>query len=194
MPKKNPHSQGYTLFELIIVIGIIAVLAVAGLTGVIKAQATLKFRGAVKDTANIIREVRTAALSNKLINGKVPYKYGAYITYTALAGGKIKIFGDKSGIGQGQYNTGEEFNTYTLPGTYKYEFLSLNPSSPIKMTLFYEPTTAKFSIKETLVTGKMYCAIRIYEGTTRESYIVLFKNAGSPENFTSIKEIPGENQ
>lgn len=194
MPKRNPHSQGYTLFELIIVIGIIGILSVAALTGIIKSQSILKFRGAVKDTANIIREVRTAALSNKLINGKVPYKYGAYITYTALAGGKIKIFGDKSGTGQGQYSTGEEFNTYTLPSTYKYEFLNSNPSSPTKMTLFYEPTTAKFSIKE-LADKQMYGAIKISEkNTTRESYIVLFKNAGSPENFTSIKEIPGENQ
>ena len=193
MPKRNPHSQGYTLFELIIVIGIIGVLSVAALTGIIKSQSILKFRGAVKDTANIIREARSAALSNKkLTEIKSPSQYGAYIE----TNGTITIFADM--LGEGEYNMGEEFNTYTLPDTYTYEFLNLDPASPSEITLFYEPTTAKFSMNEKLAANEMYAAIKIYEGTkdapTRESYIVLFKNAGSPENFTSIKEIPGENQ
>jgi len=180
MPKRNPHSQGYTLFELIIVIGIIAVLSVAGLTGIIKTQGILKFRGAVKDTANIIREARSAALSNrKLTETEAPNQYGALIK----TDGTITIFADD-----------KEFNTYTLPDTYTYTFINLEEPSTDEMTLFYEPTTAKFSIKE-LAEDQMYGAIEIYEGTidapTRKSYIVLFKNAGSPETFTSLDEIPG---
>lgn len=191
MPKRNPHSQGYTLFELIIVITVIAILSVAALTGIIKSQSILKFRGAVKDTANIIREARSAALSNrKLTEDDAPEQYGVYIDSQTK---KIIIFADTSNDG---FDEGEQFNTYSLPGDYQYVFKNLDPESG-EMTLFYEPTTAKFSIKE-LADNQMYAAIEIYEGTidapTRESYIVLFKNAGSPENFTSIKEIPGENQ
>lgn len=182
MPKRNPHSQGYTLFELIIVITVIAILSVAALTGIIKSQSILKFRGAIKDTANIIREARAAALSNKkLTETDSPKQYGAYIKNN----GTIVIFADKTGDG---YTAGEAFNTYTLPSTYTYTLINLTAST--EMTLFYEPTTAKFSIKE-LANDKAYGAIKISEGTTRESYIVLFKNAGNPENFTSINAIPG---
>jgi len=181
MPKRNPHSQGYTLFELIIVIGIIGVLSVAALTGIIKTQGILKFRGAVKDTANIIREARSAALSNrKLTETETPNQYGALIKINDTTW-TITIFAD-----------GNNFNTYTLPSEYTYEFSNLEPALSTEMTLFYEPTTAKFSIKE-LAADQMYCAIKISEGTTRESYIVLFKNAGSPETFTSLDEIPGSN-
>jgi prepilin-type N-terminal cleavage/methylation domain-containing protein len=193
MPKRNPHSKGgYTLFELIIVITIIGILAVAGLTGIIKTQATLKFRGAVKDTANIIREVRTAALSNKLIDGKVPYQYGAYINSTDKT---VKIFADMLTGNKGQFDqvADKVFNTYTLPSSYKYEFINLDPPAATAMTLFYEPTTAKFSIKE-IAGDTMYAAIKISENTDRKSYIVLFKNAGNPENFTSLNEIPGQGQ
>lgn len=195
MPKRNPHSQGYTLFELIIVITVIAILSVAALTGIIKSQSILKFRGAVKDTANIIREARSAALSNRLVDDIVPYKYGIHINQVTRA---VDFFADKNDADKNKFNPGDTgdkiIKTYTLPETYNYSLEKL--TAPTEMTLFYEPTTAKFSIKELLNTEK-YAAIEIYEGTMdapeRKSYIVLFKNAGSPETFTSLDEIPGSN-
>lgn len=193
MPKRNPHSQGYTLFELIIVITVIAILSVAALTGIIKSQSILKFRGAVKDTANIIREARSAALSNQSVGGIVPYKYGIHINQATRA---VDFFADKNDANKNKFGVEDVVaKTYTLPETYNYSLEKL--TTPTEMTLFYEPTTAKFWIKE-LDPAEKYGAIEIYEGTkeapTRSNHIILFKNAGSPENFTSIKEIPGENQ
>lgn len=183
-----PHSskKGFTLIELLLVILLMGLMATAAFTSYYSSQQEIKFRGAVKDTANIIRELRSYALSNKTITYNneqiVPKKYGACIQ--AGDTNKIIIFADIPDKTAGKYDAGEEMKpAYELPTAYKY---TTSPSSieTCTLTMFYDPTSARFSTKETL-NGK-YAYVRIDENdekgdNIRTSCVAIFQVSGNPE-------------
>lgn len=193
--------------ELIVVVGVMAILSIAAIAGLIKSQDQFKFRGAIKDSTNIIREIRTYALSNKQVqdSGKmvVPLEYGAYIDTTKNL---ITIFGDmidKSTPGnEGKFNYDVTkasndviLNTYQAPTGYKLATYNgtTQTTGNKPMTVFYQPTTGEFSILETLIFTERFAAIEIYQGNItspdRQSFIVLFKVSGNPETFGSLQEL-----
>jgi|GEM_PF-2845970 prepilin-type N-terminal cleavage/methylation domain-containing protein len=208
--KKNliQKTQGFTLVELLITIGIVALLSITAITGLIKTQDQFAFRGAVKSSANIVRELRGYALANKTVPEEVdnpdstqivPYRYGAFIDLTKM---EIVIFADMPtpAINRNEYNApGEEnhdciLKTYTLPDVYKYEIYNAKVQTPLEsLTLFYEPTNADFFWTSEL-PGKIderFLAIRIFEieKPDRENFIVLFELAGNPETFNSLDDL-----
>jgi len=193
--------KGFTLLELLITVGIFALIGTTALVGLVKTQDQFAFRNATKGSANIIREVRSFAMGNKTIesvppstSGELPYQYGAYID---LAGNKITTFGDKNDAGKNKFDlsTDATFDTFELDAGYKYEVYdeNLKATNQGNITLFYKPTNADFHIAQEGVpqlTGR-YVAIRIYDtkNISRESYIVLFTLSGNPETFNSLTDV-----
>lgn len=189
-----PHSskKGFTLIELILVILLMGLMATAAFTSYYSSQQEMKFLGAVKDTANIIRELRSYALSNKMITSDgeqvVPKKYGIYVQYGAT--NKITIFADDPAKTANQYDEGEELKpAYELPAAYVYTTHPKDVTTS-SLTLFYEPTNARFSTKESL-EGAKYAYIRIDEtgDSTRTSCVAIFQVSGNPEIFSDDSTI-----
>jgi len=199
--------------ELLVTIGIVALISLTAITGLIKTQDQFAFRGAVKSSANIIRELRGDALANKTVPEEVgnpdstqivPYRYGAFIDLKEM---EIVIFADMPtpAVNRNEYNDSDEdnpdyiFKTYELPEQYEYEIYDQGDLGAIQLkhlTLFYEPTNADyFSVPEPIdaLDGR-YLAIRIFETEKpdRENFIVLFELAGSPETFDSLDELQSE--
>jgi prepilin-type N-terminal cleavage/methylation domain-containing protein len=211
MRAKNPliqKTQGFTLVELLITIGIVALLSITAITGLIKTQDQFAFRGAVKSSANIVRELRSYSLANKTVPEEVdnpastqivPYRYGAFID---LHNREVVIFADMPtpAINRNEYNAPGSpapdyvFKTYALPEQYEYEISNEKVQTDLKaLTLFYEPTNADFfwtSDPLGEIDGRFF-AIRIFETEKpeREKFIVLFELAGNPETFDSLDEI-----
>ncbi|MFA4890903.1 MAG: type II secretion system protein [Candidatus Gracilibacteria bacterium] len=189
MRKKS--LKGFTLVELLVTIGIVALLSITALVGFVKIQEQFAFRSAVKGSANIIREVRSYALGNKTMqNGEVPYQYGAYIDVTKK---KVTTFADKNNSGtKNKYDetTDEIFDSYPLDAQYLLDTFDETTQKGANMTLFYKPTTANFSILPASFTGR-YVAIKVYDkdNTDRSNFIVLFNLSGNPETFDSLDEI-----
>lgn len=190
---QTSKTCGFTLIEILLVVALIAILAVAALSGLMKSQDQFKFKGTVKDMANILREVRNDALSNKLVTVEttptIPMQYGAYIDTT---GKKITIFADTGTTG-GAFDTGDKvLNTYTWSGV-AVEILNENalPTSAMTvLTLFYKSTSAEFTIKENdpnHIAGR-YATLQIIDSasSSRINYIVLFKESGNPEILISF--------
>lgn len=180
-----------------------AILAIAGLSSFVQVQAQFKYRGVVKDVESIFREVRNYALTNKKVEGEEVLRYGAYID-TISVPKKIIIFADLRNSDENRFDVGNDelFKTYSVPANYKLatyneKTQATQNTSTKPLTLFYEPTTAKFSVggTELLINsfnGK-FIGVGIFEGTikapTREKYIMFFKNSGSPELFDLLTEI-----
>lgn len=175
--------KGFTLIELLIVVGIIALLSITAIAGMIKTQDIYAFRGVVKDTTNVIREIRNSALANKQVNGKVPLQYKFTVT---PADNKIKSFAYMPD------GTEETFTEYELSEKYSYRTYDGETNSGDPLTFYYEPTTAKFNIDPGF--EERFVAIRIYEGDegdpNRESYILLYRGSGNAETFSSLEDAP----
>ncbi|MBT3865317.1 prepilin-type N-terminal cleavage/methylation domain-containing protein [Candidatus Peregrinibacteria bacterium] len=196
--KKSP--KGFTLIEIIIVVLIVGLLGLFALNSMIRSQDQIKFIGATKDTAALISEVRSLALASKTItyNDKqeFPNKYGACITSN-----QITIFADHPDSTLNSYDTtGDDPDvllkeTYTLADEYEYITTPARSGEPCQLTLLYEPTNAKFSVKPPS-TGddpfdeKQYAMIEVKEiEGDRSKIIVLFRVSGNPEIFNTTDEI-----
>lgn len=208
----RPHSpknqKGFTLIEILIVTVVIAIMSIAALSSYVKSQDTIKFLAAVKESVNILKEVRSYALSNKMvtIEGKqvVPNKYGANITMGSAGqtSNKIIIFADNpTAETQEKYDSSDyPLKTFYLTGSdseyksTKYRYTTNSKTSPYAFTFFYDTTTARFSVVEELNgEGKSYAYIKISEedstGTEiRKKYIILFKVSGNPEVMDDFPE------
>lgn len=199
MLAKISKTRGFTLLEILLVVALVALLAIAAISGLMKSQDQFKFKGTVKDIANILKEVRANALSNKLVSvgtvPTIPAQYGAYIDIT---GKKITIFADTTNVGTFNPDpaTGDKvLNTYKWSGvTVKILNEKASPTAIMNaLTLFYKPTSAEFSIKENAsnqIAGR-YATLKITDSasSTRINYIVLFKESGNPETLTSLDPI-----
>ncbi|MBU4124655.1 MAG: type II secretion system GspH family protein [Nanoarchaeota archaeon] len=191
--------KGFTLVELIITIGIVALLSITALVGLVRTQDQFAFRAAVKGSANIIREVRSFALGNKTIPSDaippdeiIPYQYGAYVN---LATNTITTFGDLNDVNKGKYNAPSDyvFDTYQLGDQYALETYDGTTPENQNITLFYQPTTGDFHVYPQTPGSftDRYVAIEIYDkdNAERSNFIVLFNLSGNPETFDSLGDI-----
>jgi len=183
-------TKGFTLIELMLVIVIIALLSITALSSMMRSQDQFRFKSVVNETANTLRTIRNYALSNKPAPVEAASQYGAVIDATAKT---ITIFGDMDG--DNQYDSSKDylFKTYAIPansGTYElYNGGDANKlTTTPTLTIFYQPTTANFSIKESTVFQDRYAVLKIIDSVdlSRVSYIVLFKESGNPEVLNNL--------
>ncbi len=198
-------TKGFTLLELLLVIAVMALLSITALSSLMSSQNQFRFKSVVNESENILRTIRNYALSNKPAPTEAAQQYGAVIDASE---GSITIFGDTNGNGAYDPPTNPQtegkdhlFKTYTIPansGTYELyngdtQVSSTDPETPVTLTIFYQPTTANFSIFETggeSVFNERYVALKIIDAadTSRFNYIVLFKESGNPEVLNTLDD------
>lgn len=206
MASTSFKTKGFTLLELLLVIAVMALLSITALSSIMSSQNQFRFKSIVNESENILRTIRNYALSNKPAPIESAPQYGAVINATE---GSITIFGDTNR--NNEYDSDESnpedeekdpdhlFKTYKIPansGTYELyngetPVVSTDPTTPVTLTIFYQPTTANFSIFEPgtePVFDKRYAALKIIDSadTSRFSYIVLFKESGNPEVLNNL--------
>jgi len=202
MSSTSFKTKGFTLLELLLVIAVMALLSITALSSIMSSQNQFRFKSIVNESENILRTIRNYALSNKPAPIESAPQYGAVINATE---GSITIFGDTNR--NNKYDSDEStptkkdedydhlFKTYKIPansGTYELYngYDKLTPSEdPATLTIFYQPTTANFSIFEP-VFDRRYAALQIIDSadTSRFSYIVLFKESGNPEVLNNLDD------
>ena len=87
-------KKGFTLFEILLVITIMAILAIAAMTSTINTQRQFVFLNNFKEIFNKIREVRMDAVTQKAVDLGVPEGMGipsAYGLYIANDGDLITV-------------------------------------------------------------------------------------------------------
>lgn len=153
-------KKGFTLFEILLVITIMAILAVAALTSTINAQRQFVFINNFKEILSKVREARMYAVTQKAVNlggGEegIPPSYGVYIKNES---GQlvVRVFADlaTSTLQNGYDSAGDVVfgQPYSLDAT-KYTLtvdnetaennshLSINNGDTL--TLLYSPTEIK---------------------------------------------------
>jgi len=196
--KTNPKNKGFTLVEVLLTTFIMAIIGVLVVTSYFRSQETLRYLGAVKDTANILRDVRSLALSNKTVEVdgvlEIPDRYGVCVT-SGTGDDSVTIFAD-----MGTAKEFDEDEDILLKPPYKvktlspkFEYITAAAASPdnCQLLMFYQPTNARFSVVG-IPEGNSYTYIEIVEKEgdekIRSQYVVMFNISGSPE---LLRELPG---
>lgn len=84
-----PHSlkstKAFTLIELLLVTFLIGVLSILAFNSYFSSTNTFKFLEVHKEIMSSLRTARSYALTNRELNGNIPFSYGIYLTGTSTA-------------------------------------------------------------------------------------------------------------
>lgn len=158
-------KKGFTLFEILIVITIMAIISIAAMTSSIKTQRQFVFINTFKELLMKVREARLYNVAQKsvdldgsgaLTDMGVPSAYGVYITKEGSGEIVVRVFADLADTGnQNEYDNTDVTigNTYSLDSE-KYTLEVLDKSnSPLvelntvetSLTLLYPPGEIKIT-------------------------------------------------
>lgn len=184
------NKKGFTLIEIMIVILVMGILAVAAITSYVNSTDTFSFISGYKQVIASLRTARSYALTNKETNGVIPDRYVVEINTDS-----VKTYADTGAIPL-KYDTGEfiiknyTLSNYTLTPQYARTHTSI---TFLPVFISYQTRTGEVTIMDNdgdiIDKGEnKYISILMNEGTEREKYIVLFQVSGLPEEFDNITD------
>jgi len=147
------HSSGFTIAEMIIVLGIMVVLSTVGTRTYLVERDRFEFNNALTKTMQLVKTVRTYATTSYPVykNGKniIPLDgYGIQVNLSTIRGkSTLKLFAN-TGTDPTKWDAGDvELETYTLPKQiiFKYFWFKQDGGTDTKMwakkinTEIYEP-------------------------------------------------------
>ncbi|MBT3704375.1 prepilin-type N-terminal cleavage/methylation domain-containing protein [Candidatus Peregrinibacteria bacterium] len=190
----SPIPKGFTLIEILIVVTIVAILSTSALVGLVRIQDHFEYQASVNKTVSLFKEIRSLALGNATVENPapeggqiVPFQYGAHVD---LATKTVTTFADMPSGNKWEFEPAADpvFGTYQLGDKFDYTTQNEKDVENVDMTIFYEPTTGDFSIKQIGTFDGRFVSLRIYdiEKEDRQKYLVFFRISGTPEEMDSL--------
>ena len=159
------EARGFTLLEMIISLGIIALISTIILTGFHANQRQQAVIAEAENLAAKLRETQGKALHGVQSGSQVPSGYGAYFN-PAGSSGQYYIFADANG--DNLYQAGELKETIILNNKVIISGASPNPAS-----LVFQPPFAKFYLNGAYDAGSTTSiTLREKNGTFQKTVIV----------------------
>lgn len=132
MKHKTYNKNGFTLFELLIVIFIIGLISSILVVNLRKGEKQYQVQLAAQEIAQNIRKAQDMALTSFRYKGEIPYNYGIYFEKQSLA--SYKIFADKNG--NDKYDAPDStVGAITIEGGVEIDSLSSEPKLHITFSL-----------------------------------------------------------
>jgi len=202
MSKIKQTQKGFTLVEILIVIALMAILAMAALMSSYKTQRYFAFLNTYKEVFQNLRLPRTYSVTNKTISfgseGKIPAAYSVELKdANPLTKYTVTVFGDNPDAGTiNQYDANDVVIgiPYEIPAD-RFEIKSCDQSMTCSafsnLTISYIPNEMKVMISP--LTTEKFIILRLRDKIYDiGKYIVIFTKSGiveaiEPEQYGIIQ-------
>lgn len=187
MPKL---PKGFTFIEIMIVVALMAILAVAATTSSLSTQKQFSFMQAYKEVLGKVQEARLYSVTRLAVDDgsgdkEVPENYGVNVNSETK---KITVFADWTGNDAGTYDTSDTQigDPVTLKSDYEISFINSTsvPTPPNIINLFYTPPYGNFFAKDnagTPINSTFLIKISDSTSTDRKKCIVILNKSGISE-------------
>lgn len=164
---KYPSTQAFSLIEMLIVIGITAIIAGMVFANMHSGKAIIELNSNAEKLGAVIKQAQMNTLSGKWTSGSRPDGgYGVYIT-----GSTYKLFADTNSISNHQYNDGLDADIQTFTLSNNVELSAYNHY----FIIFYPPKAAIYigtTGAGTLLSGSSTSLITLrHTGENRYAYV-----------------------
>lgn len=201
-PLKN--TKGFTLFELLIVVFLLAMLATAALSGFIGSQDSFNFFAQQKDVSSTLRTLRTFAVTNKEMRGPcgdgadAPLPASAERYSAEITADSLTIYADTCAFGAYGLDAMDPVikEIDFSDSNFRLQVLRSGDLEALDfpVNLSYERGSGEFSVRGNGVLlpkdQYRYVALRFYQlDGDLEDFTVILQVSGLPENFSNIDSL-----
>ncbi len=150
-------KAGFTLIELVVIIGIILVLIIAVLANYRRYQGLTELNSEAEKVASDIKLVQTYAMSGKEIKGEVPEIFGFYLEYQGDYPREYLLFVDKNK--NGRYDQRSDYTIITNHLNEHVYFANANHGNPLHIT--FETGTDEVSIMQGTSRSQVFISLAL---------------------------------